>query len=396
MKKTIAFLAIILFVTAGCGRGKRSSTVIRSADNLITVDVTASYPEKELILQDFMDVEYIPLETNDDFLTQGVVLAVGKEIILVKNWINDGDIFIFDRKTGKGLRKINRKGQGGEEYLYITGVVLDENNNEIFVNSSSTKKILVYDLYGKFKRSYNHAKDTQYSDILFNYDTDHLICYDMSGYYKDGEDRGNQSYHAIISKQDGSITQEISIPFKKIKAPAVRTGDATAVTLAVLPIIPYRGNWILVETSCDTVYNYVPNDNTSHPFIVRTPSIHSMDPEIFLTLGTLTNRYYFIKTIKKIFDSATGREFPMSGLMYDKQENALFNFSVYNGDYTEKKGVDMTTRPLDHEIAAGHILEAYRLVDDYEKGLLKGRLKEIAAELDEESNPVIMLVKYKN
>ena len=31
----------------------------------------------------------------------------------------------------------------------------------------------------------------------------------------------------------------------------------------------------------------------------------------------------------------------------------------------------------------------------YEKGQLKGRLKEIAATLDEEANPVIMLIKHK-
>ena len=35
----------------------------QSTNELITVDVTKNYPEKELTLQDFMDVEYIPLET---------------------------------------------------------------------------------------------------------------------------------------------------------------------------------------------------------------------------------------------------------------------------------------------------------------------------------------------
>ena len=39
----------------------------------------------------------------------------------------DGDIFIYDRKTGKGLKKINREGQGGEEYTFIQRIVLDEN-----------------------------------------------------------------------------------------------------------------------------------------------------------------------------------------------------------------------------------------------------------------------------
>ena len=52
-------------------------------------------------------------------------------------------------------------------------------------------------------------------------------------------------------------------------------------------------------------------------------------------------------------------------------------------------------RPLNDEIASWQILEAYQLVEDYEKGKLKGKLKEIASKLDKEDNPVIMLIKYK-
>ena len=118
-----------------------------------------------------MDVEYIPLETNDEFVTQGDVLAIGDEYILVKNWINDGDIFVFDRKTGKGLRKINRKGQGAEEYNFINGIVLNEHSDEIFVNSSSSRKVYVYDLSGNFKRSFSHTEGAEYLNI-FNYDKD--------------------------------------------------------------------------------------------------------------------------------------------------------------------------------------------------------------------------------
>ena len=100
-------VAILLVVFVGCEGNKQSN------DDLIIVDVSKNYPKKELILQDFMDVEYIALETSDEFLTQGLVLDAGKEYLLVKNRNNDGDILIFDRKTGKGVRKINRQGQGG-------------------------------------------------------------------------------------------------------------------------------------------------------------------------------------------------------------------------------------------------------------------------------------------
>ena len=384
MKRVIPILTVILFVMAGCEGNKQST------DDLIIVDVSKSYPKKELILQDFMDVEYIALETTDEFLTQGLVLDVGKEYLLVTNRNSDGDIFIFDRKTGKGLRKINRRGQGAEEYAFINGVVLDEDNNEIFVNCSPTKKIFVYDLSGNFKRSFAHTEGADYWNI-FNYDNDNLIRYDNSAYYKDGEPRGNQSYHAIISKQDGSITQNISIPFDVIKAPIVREGEGTA-TASVRPIIPYHDTWLLVETSSDTVYNYVPQKNKLIPFLVKTLST---DPEVFLTMGTLTDRFYFMQTMKKMFDFTTGRGFPINDLMYDKQKNAIFNASVFNGDYLKKQEVNMTSHPVNGVIATFQNLAASQLVEAYENDELRGKLKEIAAELDEEANPVIMLVKHK-
>lgn len=386
MKIEITTFAIILFITAGITGCKQSVT----QDALITVDVTKSYSKKELILQDFMDVEYIPLETNNEFITQGVVMAIGNKLTIVKNWTNDGDIFVFDRKTGKAVRKINKMGKGPEEYSHLTDIVLDEENNELIINCFSMKKIFVYDLFGNFKRSFNHAEDTRYVNV-FNYDTDNLICYNELTLYKNGENRGSEPYHMIISKQDGSVTRNISIPFDVIKTPFIDEGGRTVSTF-VSPIIPYQNTWLLVETSSDTVYNYIPKEKRLIPFLAKKPTV---DPEVFLTMGTLTDRYYFFITMKKEFDFTKGRGFPLTGLMYDKQENAVFEPSVINGDFVKRKTVDMTSHPVNNEIAAFQNIEAYQLVEAYKKDELKGKLKKIAAELSEESNPVIMVMKYK-
>ena len=55
MKRIGSLLVVLFLLMTGCGDSKQS------AEDLITVDVTASYPKKELILQDFMDVEYLSL-----------------------------------------------------------------------------------------------------------------------------------------------------------------------------------------------------------------------------------------------------------------------------------------------------------------------------------------------
>lgn len=385
MRRGIAVFPIILMISAGFEGCTKADT-----NHLITVDVTKSFPEKELILQDFMDVEYIPLETNNDFVTQGVVMAMGNKFMIIKNWSNDGDVFVFDRKTGQALRKINRKGKGSEEYIHLTDIVVDEINNELFVSCMSSKKILVYDLLGNFKRSFNHAEGTRYVDV-FNCDANHLICYNESTLYKDGEKRGSEPHHMIVSKHDGRIARNITIPFDVINTPLINEGEMT-VSIAVSPIIPYHDAWLLVETSSDTVYNYSPKDDKLTPFLVKSPTAN---PVIFLTMGTITDRYCFITTVTKEFDFTARRGFLMKNLMYDKQENAMFEPTVINGDFVKRKTVDLNSHPLNGEIAVFQILEAYQLVDAYKKDELKGKLKEVAAGLHESSNPVIMVMRSR-
>jgi len=382
MKNVNTISAILLLVMTGCEGNRHASN---DTEGFITVDVTKNYSsKKELILQDFMDVEYIALETKKDFYNQGVVLDVGKKIIIVKNRVNDGDIFLYDR-SGKALRKINRFGQGGEEYTHISSIAIDEDKEELFVNNASKKTIFVYDLYGKFKRSLK--VNTMYYE-MYNYDREHLICYD---YFN------TEIAFVLISKKDGSIIKEIKTPFKEKKFLHFDAGENGRISLANIPsIIPFQGNWILLEHSADTVYTFLP-DKSLRPFLVKTPSIHSMAPEtVVFYLRLLSDRYYFMDTHNVVLAPNTGRGSTKSFFMYDKQEKDFFAYNVFNSDYSTKKEIQMSgLRPVNLEIVSCQKIEADELVEDYKKGRLKGQLKEIAAKMKEEDNPVIMLIKHK-
>ena len=388
MKSTAFIRTIIILTVAVCSGCSRTGT---QTDELITVDITANYPEKTLILQDFMDVEYIPLETTDEFLCRGDILTVGKDLITVVDRRGDGTIFLFNR-NGKALRKINRKGQGGEEYIHPLNVTLDENNGELFVNDMYGQKIKVYDLNGNYIRSFPHKENLRYIEI-FNFDRDNLICHDAVNDYSVIPDSYAGQSFMLVSKQDGSITKEIQIPFKDKKTIVTRVKDeASGRTQSYTPsnfyaTFPYSDQFVLVEVSADTLYSYSP-DHIMKPIIVRTPPVESMNPDGFLFLNMLTDRFYFMETFIK------GNKFP-ADLVYDKQEKKLSTYKVYNSDFTDQERVFMKSGPLNSQIASWQILDAVWLVEKYQKGELKGRLKEIAAKLDEESNPVIMLIKHK-
>jgi hypothetical protein len=310
-----------------------------------------------------------------------------------------GIFSLFDRKTGKGLKKINRMGQGGEEYTSVHGIIPDEDNGEMFVSDLSIKKILVYDMDGNFKRSFRFKEGASYG-CIYNFDRDNLICYDS--YFEGVEvgQRGSMQPFMIVSKKDGSITRDIQVLFEEKKLTILILADeATNMIYAVgpsgYPIIPYGGGWTIVEPSSDTVYRYSP-DHSMTPILIKTPPIRSMNPEIFLFMRILTDRYYFIETVKKEYNFETREGLASHDLVYDLQEKSIYEYTVYNDDYSDKKQVSMKTRPaVNEEVATWQGLEAPDLVEAYGKGELKGRLREIAAGLDEESNPVIMLMKQK-
>jgi len=379
---------------AGCGRKQ-------STDDFVIVNVAKSYPEKKLILQDFMDVEYIALETTDEFLTQGLVADIGKTIILVTNQNRDGTIFIFDR-TGKGLRKINRMGRGPEEYTRAHSIILDEDNNEIFVHDYSLSKILVYDLNGIFKRSlkYNSDDELLHYYSIYNYDRYHLICYDATGNYL--EER--PFCHVVISKQDGSVIKKIQLPCKEKISTMISIQEGAMIYTALVPfqsMLPYHGQWILAQPPSDTIYRCLPDYSLEEiilvPFVARTPSIQSMNPELFLYPDLITEHYYFMTVSEKVGKIYNDNllPFPQTALMYDMQAKALYRYAVYNNDFSNEKEVSINSGPVNDEIAACQSLGADYLIEAYEKGQLKGKLQEITATLDEKDNPVIMLIKYK-
>lgn len=396
MKRVDVILAIFLIIATGCGGNKKSNSsnnntsTVATQDTFITVDVSKKYPLKEFILQDIMDVEYIPLESTDEFLCQGVVQAIGKEIILVKNVINDGDIFIFDR-NGKGLRKFNRKGQGSEEYIFNLSVFLDEDKGEIYVDEV-IRNVLVYDLYGNFLRNIHRDKVKWIN--ASNYNSDFLIARESPSAQK-GKDTDNQLF-VLISKQNGNVVKDFRIYFeKKIEWGITNHAGNTGAAPRPYPIIPYHDGWLLMEPSSDTIFR-ISQDYSLSPFMARTPSIQSMKPAVFLLPCIFTDRYHFMETITMEANLLRNEGFPKTQLVYDKKENSLFEYTMLNNDFPEKGPVNFTMQETTNsEIAFWQKMEPHELIEAYAKGQLKGKLKDIAAELQEDSNPVIMLVKYR-
>jgi hypothetical protein len=395
---------VLIFVPAlllGACREKNENPDFKG----IVVDVNKEYPQKELSrLQDIADVEYVPLEINDTFLLNcRNVDYLDDEIIVTHNGDyyseSDGNIFVFDR-TGKPLKRINRLGEGPEEYNNrISSIVYDRENQELYVCDGHKQKIFVYDLTGGYKRELQvFEKDKAYIKSSYNFNKDYLLCF--VGLISETRSKRKESF-MIISKQTGEIVKEIitydyeeRLSARITKRDDKLNSESSLVYHTCEQAIKSEDGFLLNHTASDTIYTLHPDLSIS-PAIAQTPTLKDLVPAVFLSAGKETNRYIFMNVLVKNFDFNT----PPSKwyeLVYDKNTHDIFEQNFYNGDYTHKMGIWMRGNGASiHLNQYVELIQADELAESYEKGEVQGKLKEIASKIDMEDNPIVMIVTFK-
>ena len=113
-KASIFFLSLCMICGSACNNQSNENT-----ESIPVLDLGKEYPEKDLMVSEHADMEYVRLETSDDVLIDGIAslyLSVTDQHITTCN-SREGRIFVFNRE-GKHLHNFNKKGNSGEEYVY--------------------------------------------------------------------------------------------------------------------------------------------------------------------------------------------------------------------------------------------------------------------------------------
>lgn len=391
MKNNFYFKAVIcllILIATGCTDKNKTAE-----SEILLVDVTQKYPEKKLRLQDIADIEYLPLETKDDFLWRGNVHTFTDNYIINSN-SRSGDILIFNRQ-GKALKTINRQGGSNEEYAIYSNPVLDEENGLLFVNDRNKKKIFIYDLDGNYLRHMEYVSGKNYIE-MHNFDSQRLIAYN-----EQHKSEINNTY-IIVSKETGVTEKEIEIKPVDDKLTGrlvMGSGDEQMVVqFLTYPLRASYPDFILTEISNDTLFTLTPSMEL-YPYMIQTPPRSTMEDETFLFSAYDTPRYHFMMTLEKSIDLKTMKGTGNKYIMYDKEDKYFYTPYIYNGDILTEKQIQfypvLTKNLSSNQTIYLDELEAGDLIEALENNELQGELKEIAKKLDEEDNPVLVIAHLK-
>lgn len=148
------------------------------------------------------DINVIELDTCLEASIPNITnFFVGKERIYCFSNSKGGFVCVFD-KTGKFKFKISHRGKANDEWINLSSMHVNEEQNVIALTDNETSKLLLYDLNGNYNRTYTlGVYDRDEIGIGDNYiysvvspymsnnsitsDTDHRInLYDLNGVKK--------------------------------------------------------------------------------------------------------------------------------------------------------------------------------------------------------------------
>lgn len=365
--------------------------------DLPVFDLSKNYPQKKLCLQDMADIEYVPLETTADILLGGssVLSAVTDKYILVHE-VRLGDIFVFDRKTGKLYSHFNHKGQGGIEYTWIkNGTILDEKEEEVYVCSQF---IQVYSLKGEYKRTLK-INGFGHDMKILDFDDESLLIYDDVNIEPGYENRTKKEPYRLVSKKDGSLITVLDLYFHK------RYSNKIVQQLDDNRWRPYQfyythnmhngSDIMIMDISSDTLYQLSSNKILT-PLLTRKPSIHASEPRnIWMPLLT-TDKFVMFGTFLLDFNSSGGK---IPQFVYEFKTDEINKVSILDTEYDTRAWSQGKWEPKKAPAIAKNMyaefISASSVIDAYNGKRLAGNGMEIAKKLVEDDNPVVRIVKFK-
>ena len=385
-KTNIFLLAYCLICSYACTSQPQSTTGIP------VVDFEKEYPQKDLLVSENADVEYVRLETTDEVLLDGLAglyLSVTDRYIVTNN-SKEGRIFVFNRQ-GKHLYNFMRKGNSGEEFMYAKKVRVDDKAEEIFV-LDARNKVLVYTLDGKFKRVLDLPKDMR-ADDLWNYDDEWLLSYDNYNLDREGLTCAEQPFF-LISKKDGQV-KRIGVNAKDRIGPRIyfeKNGQRGVMAVSMNYIYKNGDEFVLSELCNDTVF-MLKNGEIS-PLLVRTPGSKDKDVRSMMSAPLKLGDYIEVVEAPKELKMESGK-IETKSVYLNLKTGECFDLNLKDDvNFVEPSAVrssEYVEAPKNHILSMPNTDRLFRWK---EEGKLKGKLAEMVDEMKEDDNPILIIYKF--
>ena len=373
MKKNACLLYLLLIIISACTNTQ--SRRVQTDEIYI-----AQSGEKVLKMSELVkNIRYVKLETTSDNLigTVSQLIPLKNKYLVVDNSASK-QVLLFDA-TGRFITRISRVGVAPGEYVTITSVAVDEEEERIFIADMGTGNILVYDMRGEYLDKI--SVDFSVKDIVY-VGSNKMAC------YCDYMER---------KEQDGQVP--ILILYD------LRTGDKQILLSADSRISPQE-----IVHANQSMYKAANGASLAYP----------LDPNIYLidSLGIQQKIYVnwgedFCKKRERYVEMLKEEEVPIEEIFQNRKTNfpnlltVLCSddfFCIQSQNYIG--GYAMERFPIKNDIDSGFYInpiaikghDLYTIIESYSLSSVEPKVSELAdlkEKVSGDDNPIIMITEMK-
>jgi hypothetical protein len=173
MKELVKILSILLLIINCQGTNDKDK------NHIVTFNLKELPNTSEIKLSDlgFVDIEYIPMETNEQsFITGSNDLITGNKIIIGDSFflIQHYTTILMFNNNGSFVTRIGSVGRGPNEFTVAHDVDINSKDHKIYLVSAWQKKFNVYSESGEFIKTFNMPL---YAPIDFRFIDGNILCY---------------------------------------------------------------------------------------------------------------------------------------------------------------------------------------------------------------------------
>jgi hypothetical protein len=406
---SMPLLVILILLTLSCSPKKGR---IDAKSNAKIIDIAAKVGKEKIVnLSEIAsEVRYVPLETKKESLIDGGIISLFyvKEHIYV---IDNISIIIFD-SNGKHLSTVNRYGRGPQEYTDIINASVIPKNGNITI-FSSPGILTEYDIYGNFIAQIKKPDLKEYdfiNCIKLNHNT--FLASVSHSFLEVGK------YSVIVFDSLSNINLTITnpaYPFDK-NYDGILRGNSELRVLKIPDLICFDNKIRIIhrDIDMDTIYSLTTNMKLEKPYIFnygkyKMPYIKSnykqtvtskTSKKITLSGNIIeTENYLFLKfNFRGIKTESYERRRNIVCGIFNKRDGELTLMKEpLKGKLGFKNDIDSGPAFWPSSQSSDNNLITYYAVDKFKQfadsNAQSSKIKEIATRLNENDNPVVVIVK---
>ena len=396
-------LVITFFMLFGCRNDNQTVIAI--------LDANQDKNGIELQITDIADIYYIHLKSGPENIIIGTS-TVTRNIFIShdKIFLTDGT-YLLPKLTsydfnGEPIHVFGSYGRGPGEYLRINGFIVDTLTNEVIIYDGSQRKFMVFNTDGIFKREkfLENGLATNYSAIenindhyILAYKEDSKVMSDADIPLGNGrlylEKNTPVTWGKVFTLYDKQTLEEVDFLSFEYEKPS-----RFLIFTIFNNLTTAKDGVYITSARTDTIY-FMNKELELMPKFIDATKYQDVNHEAHLFPAAESEKYIFFSTaLENNFDNKNLIRF----FAYDKKAEKLLRI---NTSLPEQGPVNSLTAIIKNEVAftqsfltLNHnyvvvLLLPTFLLEHYDD--LPADLKEIAAQIREDDNPILMLMKLR-